>query len=344
MVEAQPKVSIIIVNWNGLEHLEECLESLQKQSFRDFEVVLVDNGSVDGSVDYLRSHQPWVKLIELSENTGFAVGNNEGLEKSAAEYIVTLNNDTRADSEWLARLVAVADAHPRAGMVGCRTCSFEDAEIVDTLGGKVCRDGMSRGAYRLKRFSSLGMQEVEEALYPSACAALYKRAMINETGFFDEDFFSYCEDTDLGLRGRLAGWDAVLATDAIVYHKYSGTSGSFSPFKLYLVERNHYWVAVKNFPLRMLLAVPFHSFVRYLVQVRVVLASKGSGKDFQSSHSKGALVWALIKGIFGALAGIPRMCRKRRMIFGQRKITSTKMIHLLKKYQMSFSELLDIQE
>jgi len=343
MDKIYPKVSIIIVNWNGVGHLEGCLESIKNQSYKDFEVVLVDNGSKDDSIDYLQTRQPWVKLTVLEKNTGFAAGNNIGLKKSSGEYIVTLNNDTRADKDWLAKLVAVADAHPAVGMVGCRTASFDDAEIVDTLGGRVCRDGMSRGAFRMRRFSSLGMQNIEDAFYPSACAALYKRAMLNETGFFDEDFFNYCEDTDLGLRGRLAGWETLLATDAIVYHKYSGTAGSFSPMKLYLVERNHYWVAVKNFPLRMLLAVPFYSLVRYLLQFRFVLTSKGAGNDFQSSHTKGALLLAVLKGIFAALAGIPRMSRKRCDIMGRRRITAQEMSEMLKQYQMSFSELLDIQ-
>jgi GT2 family glycosyltransferase len=185
------------------------------------------------------------------------------------------------------------------------------------------------------------MREVEEILFPSACVALYRRSMLDETGFFDDDFFAYAEDTDLGLRGRLAGWKALLATGAVVYHKYSKTGGVFSPFKIYLVERNHYWVALKNFPLRLLLLVPFFTIVRYLVQVMVVVSAKGSGGEFLGSGSKSALIRAILKGTWDALAGTPRMLRKRARIMGSRKISGGEMARLLRKYRMGFRELLD---
>ena len=336
-----PRVSIIIVNWNGLEHLETCLESLTAQTFRDFEVVMVDNGSTDGSVEFIKARYPWIKLVVLRENTGFATGNNVGLANASGEYIVALNNDTRADEKWLATIVQVADDNPRVGMVGSRICSFDDPDVIDSLGHGVCRDGMSRGRFRLRRYSTVKMGAVEEILFPSACVALYRRKMLDETGFFDDDFFAYAEDTDLGLRGRLAGWGALLATDAVVCHKYSKTGGVFSPFKIYLVERNHYWVALKNFPLRLLILVPFFTIVRYLVQVGVVVSAKGSGGEFLVSGSKSALIRAILKGTLDALAGTPRMLRKRAQIMGSRKISGGGMARLLKKYRMSFRELLD---
>jgi GT2 family glycosyltransferase len=336
-----PRISIIIVNWNGLEHLETCLESLKAQTVRDFEVVMVDNGSSDRSVEFLKSRYPWVKLVELKENTGFATGNNVGLEHATGEYIVALNNDTRADERWLETIVRVADENPRAGMVGSRICSFDDPDIIDSLGHGVCLDGMSRGRFRLRRFSTLSLRPVEEIIFPSACVALYRREMLKETGFFDDDFFAYAEDTDLGLRCRLAGWGALLATDAVVLHKYSKTGGVFSPFKLRLVERNHYWVALKNFPLRLLLLLPLFTIVRYLIQVRVVISGKGSGGEFHESGSKGALIWAICKGTLDAIAGLPLMLRKRREIMNKKKISSREMVHLLKRYRMSLGELLD---
>lgn len=336
------RVSIIIVNWNGLEHLETCLESLEKQTFREFEVILVDNGSSDGSVEFVRGRFPWVKLVELRENTGFATGNNIGLTHAAGEYIVTLNNDTKADPAWLAAIVAVADANPEVGMVGSRICSFDDPDVIDSLGHAVCPDGMSRGRFRLRRWSGIRMAEVEEILFPSACVALYRRAMLDETGFFDDEFFAYAEDTDLGLRGRLAGWGALLATNAVVLHKYSKTGGVFSPFKLYLVERNHYWVALKTFPLSMLLLVPFFTIVRYFAQAQVILSAKGSGKEFRESGSRAAIIKAILKGTRDAFLGAPRMLGKRARIMTTKKISSAEMARLLKKYRLSFLELLDI--
>ena len=335
------RVSIIIVNWNGLKHLPECLDSLESQSFRDFETIVVDNGSGDGSLDYLRG-RPGVKLVPLPENVGFAAGNNAGLPLARGEYVITLNNDTKAEAEWLTRLVAVADAHPEAGMVASRICAYDDPDRIDSLGIAVCRDGMSRGEFRGRRFSSLSLERVAEILFPSACVALYRRAMLDQIGFFDPDFFAYCEDTDLGLRGRLAGWGAVLARDAVVYHKYSMTSGAFTPFKLYLVERNHYFAAVKNFPLPLLLLVPFFTVGRYLRQAQVVFSGKGSGGEFQGSGARSACIWALVRGMRDALLALPALLQKRAAVMAKRRIGSKEMIRLLKRYRLTFKELLDL--
>jgi GT2 family glycosyltransferase len=178
--------------------------------------------------------------------------------------------------------------------------------------------------------------------FGTACVSLYRRTAIDQVGFFDDDMFAFAEDSDLGLRLRWGGWQAVIATRAVVYHKYSGTGGVFSPFKLYLVERNHYWVAVKNFPLSMLLLVPFHTVIRYLVQIQVVLAGKGSGGEFAASGSKWLIVKALLKGIWDALVGMPLMLAKRQLIMKNARITPREMRALMKKYRMSFHELLDV--
>jgi GT2 family glycosyltransferase len=335
-------VSVIIVNWNGRHHLAECLDSLAAQSFRDFEVILVDNGSTDGSVSFVREQYPWVKLVPLDRNTGFAAGNNAGLANATGAYVVTLNNDTVADPEWLSHLVAVADENPAAGMVGCRICAYDDPDIIDSLGMGICSDGMSRGMYRLRRWDVLQLEPVTAILFPSACAALYRRAMLDQIGFFDEDFFAYCEDTDLGLRGRLAGWEALLAANAVVRHKYSMTGGTFSPLKIYLVERNHYWAALKSFPLQRLFLLPFATAMRFFVQARVVLAGSGSGAEFQASSSRGAIILAIARGILDALADAAWMLRKRHS--QPISLTPQEMTTLLDKYRLSFQELLDSGE
>ena len=337
----KPVVTIIIVNWNGRTYLPDCLDSLAGQSFRDFEVVLVDNGSMDESVAFVKEHYPWVKLVTLNENTGFSSGNNHGLEHADGSYIVTLNNDTRADPDWLQIMVETAETNPDVGMVGCRICSFDDPDIIDSIGMGICRDGMSRGRFRNRRWSSLKMREVEDILFPSACAALYRRAMIDEIGFFDDDFFAYAEDSDLGLRARLAGWKAVSATRAVVFHKYSRSSGSFSPLKVYLVERNHYWVVLKNFPPGLVFTLPLFSILRYLEQVRSVIAGRGSGDEFRSSESKFELLKSLVKAIFDSLRGIPKMLRKRRQVMRISRISKRDLAELLCGYRITFKELLD---
>lgn len=335
------KVSIIIVNWNGMEHLQICLDSLKAQTFKNFEIILIDNGSVDGSLEFVATNYPWVKTVALPHNRGFAGGNNVGLKYASGYYIITLNNDTEAEPDWLEELLKVADENPSVGMVASRICSYYDHDLIDSLGVKVCRDGMSRGAFRLQHFSALTLEKTEEILIPSACAALYRRSMIDTIGFFDEEFFAYCEDTDLGLRGRRAGWNALLARDAVVYHKYSQTGGSFSPLKLYLVERNHYWVAFKNYPLSWILALPFSTFGRYIAQARVVLISEGSGQQFALSSSKTACIIALIKGVVDALKMLPKMWTKRKALALTSKVGDQEFGRLLRAYKFSFKELFD---
>lgn len=341
--EIMTRVSILIANWNGRHLLQECLDSLALQTFRDFEVVLVDNGSNDGSCELLHDSYPWVKLVELESNTGFASANNICLQHSSGEYIVTLNNDTRAEPEWLAELVRVAETDPGIGMVGSRTCVWDQPDIIDTLGGRICRDGMSRGAFRGQFFSSLNIPDIVPILYPSPCAALYRRQMLEEIGFFDDDFFAYAEDTDLGLRGRWAGWDAVAATGALAHHRYSATGGTLSPMKVFLVERNHYWVAIKNFPLSRLILLPFWSVIRLLVQLKCVFSKRGTGEEFLSEEQPFDLVKATARGHLAALIRLPDMLRKREVIMKSRRLSDTQMCDLLNTFRMSFRELFDLE-
>lgn len=340
-IENRPRVSVIIVNWNGKEYLPECLDSLRDQTYHDFEAVVVDNGSHDGSVDLLRKSYPWVRLVLLETNSGFAGGNNAGLAAAdAGAYIVTLNNDTRVDRRWLEELTAAAEGSPQVGMVASRICAWDNPDQIDSLGLDICTDGMSRGSRRGASFSALSLGKSEDVLLPSACAALYRREMIDEIGFFDDDYFAYCEDTDLGLRGRLAGWKAVLARDAVVYHRYSGSGGVFSPLKLYLVERNHFWVALKCLPVTVLLALPFWTMVRYLVQARLVLESRGAGAQFRSS-STGEMIKAVLRGLLDMSRSLSDVLRKRRTIMAIRCLTPREMRGLLNTHRLTFRELLD---
>jgi GT2 family glycosyltransferase len=335
-----PLISVIIVNWNGCEYLPACLDSLLDQTCRDFETIVVDNGSHDGSLELLQRSYPWVRVVPLSVNTGFASGNNAGYAVARGEYIVALNNDTRVERFWLAELIAPVEEQPAIGMVSSRICSWDDPDQIDSLGVAICPDGMSRGSRRLARFSALALAKTEEILLPSACAALYRRKMLDETGFFDDDFFAYCEDTDLGLRGRIAGWNAVLARDAVVYHRYSRSGGVFSPLKLYLVERNHFWVALKCFPAIMLLFLPLWTIVRYLVQVRLVLGAQGAGAQFRNAPSSD-LIKAVLRGLSDMVRGLPDIYRKRQAVTTIRRLSAGDMRRLLKTYKLTFRELLD---
>ena len=200
---------------------------------------------------------------------------------------------------------------------------------------------MSRGDFRGRLYSTL-RDVPETVLLPSACAALYRREMLDDTGFFDEKFFAYCEDTDLGLRARRAGWQARLAKNAIVYHKYSVTAGSFSPFKLFLVERNHFWAVFKSFPAILLLLMPLTTLMRYLAQIVAVARSSGSGKDFMGSVNRMACAIALIRAFIMAFASPGELILQRKEAMKVSRISDHKFLRLILKNRMKFSELLDM--
>jgi GT2 family glycosyltransferase len=241
------KIAVIVLNWNGRQFLPECLDSLAAQTMRDFEVVLVDNGSADGSPLYIRDAYPWVKLVELPENIGFAAGNNRGLEAAAGEFIVALNNDTRVEPDFLAELLAAAQAFPGAGMVAAKMLNYFEPGRIDAVALKIGVNGLGYNIGYGER--DAGQYDVGVAAFgPCGGAALYRRAMIEKIGFFDPDFFAYYEDFDLAWRGRLAGWGCVCAPRAVVHHVHSATSGEYSPFKVYQTQRNKWYVIAKNWP------------------------------------------------------------------------------------------------
>lgn len=333
-----PLVSVVVLNYNGKIYLERCLSSLLNQTYPYVEIILVDNASSDGSVDFVRARFLTVKTIENEKNLGFAAGNNVGIRIAQGKYIVTLNNDTEAHPEWLEHLVRVAENDETIGMCASKVLSFDDPRIIDSVGVVIYPDGMSRGRGRLEEDTGQ-YDQVEEVLLPSACAALYRRKMLNEIGLFDESFFAYCEDTDLGLRGRLAGWRAVLVPSAIVYHLYSRTGGRYSALKAFLVERNHLWVALKSLPLSMLLKLPFYTLWRYLVQTYGVFNHRGAGRRFVETHSKVQLLWIVLKAYGSALKGLPSTLQKRKNIQAKKQISDKVISRWFEEYGLSAGEL-----
>ena len=329
-----PTVSVIIVNYNAAELLDDCLGSLSRQTYRDFEVVFVDNGSNDNSVARARAIIPTVRCISMNRNTGFTGGNNEGFRHAAGRYLVLLNNDTESDPRFLEELVRVAESRPRIGMVAPKILNFYNREEIDSVGGLVlCVDGIGQGRGRKER--DRGQYDLlEEILLPSGCAALYRKTLLEDVGLFDERFFAYCEDTDLGLRGRWAGWEAVSAPRSVVYHKYSASTGAHSPTKMRLVERNHYLTAVKLLPFWSLLCLPIYSGYRYLLMAYAVVTKKGKGK----AAGKGALLWAFIAGHAQALLGVPgsiiRRCQTKKLL------TSRQMHALLKANRIDLKQMI----
>lgn len=337
---AAPLVSIIIVNWNGLRFLDNCLSSADNQSYQDFEVILIDNGSIDGSVELVRVNFPDVIIIENKENLGFAKANNQGIEIARGKYIATLNNDTKLDKNWLSNLVNAAESSERrVGMWAPKILSMQERTKIDSVGGLlIYRDGIARGRGRGKEDKGQFDKE-EEILFPSACSALYRKDMVDEIGYFDEDFFAYCEDSDLGFRARLAGWNAVSVPDAVVYHHYSGSTGKYSETKAFLVERNHLWLAIKIFPVTMLALTPFYTSLRWLVQANNVIRGKGATSRYVREVSPSKVAFALIGALMSAVQGLPATLRKRSTVQKKRVVSGREIRIWFRKYGLSATEV-----
>ena len=245
MTLPSPTVSVIIPNWNGFELLRHCLDSLRAQEYRDFETIVVDNASSDGSQEALQREYPEVTVLSLPANVGFAGGCNAGFRAARGELVSTLNNDTEADRGWLGCIVRTMDAHPEAGSVASRLMLFDRPTTLHSAGDIYGRNGLpdSRGVWQ-----AYGPPFDREQYVFSCCggAATYRRSMLEDVGSFEERFFMYCEDVDLGWRAQTAGWKCVYAPDAVVYHHLSATGGG--SLANYYVGRNTLWVLARNYP------------------------------------------------------------------------------------------------
>lgn len=243
-----PSACIIIVNWNGRRLLETCLPAATAQTYASYEITVVDNGSSDGSAAWVAANYPQVRLLRNDVNTGFCAGNNQAFAATGAPYLALLNNDAAPEPGWLAALVEAMERNPRAGMCAAKVLRWEQRDIIDSCGLAVDRTGTAwdwRSGQRDEPTESPAPRPVFGAC-GSAC--LYRRAMLDDVGGLDEDFFAYLEDADLAWRARLAGWECLYVPTARVYHRHSATAGHNSPFKGYHLGRNKLWMIAQNYP------------------------------------------------------------------------------------------------
>ena len=249
-----------MVNWNGKHLLPDCLASLKEQTFRDFEVLVLDNGSTDGSADFIRKEFPEVRLSISDKNVGFAMGNNWQITLSDGPLVALLNNDARPGREWLTRLVDVAKKNPTIGMFASKIVRPNGK--IDSAGCTVYPDGI--GVCRGRGGDGYSEYDQEDYVaFPSGCAAMYRRDMLDQIGLFDERFFMYCEDTDLGLRAQRMGWKCLYVPRAIVHHLYSQSTGAYSLKKLFYVERNRLYLIMKNFTFEQIFWSFPYTMIRY---------------------------------------------------------------------------------
>lgn len=295
------KVTVVIVNWNGERFLERCLAALMVQTFKPYEIIVVDNASSDGSVEIVRQF-PLVRLIALDRNKGFAQGNNLAIEVASveSEWIGLINPDAFAEPRWLETLLVAAESYPGFDVFGSKLINAGDTKLLDGTGDAYHLSGL---VWRMGHGSSVptSAENEREVFSPCAAAALYRRSALRELGGFDEDYFCYVEDVDLGFRLRLAGYRCLYVPQSVAYHVGSGTTGGqHSDFAMYHGHRNLVWTFVKDMPgILFWLLLPLHVLLN-LVSI-IWFALRGQGD----------VIWRAKRD---ALLGLPKMWLKRQHI------------------------------
>jgi GT2 family glycosyltransferase len=306
-------------------------------------VVVVDNGSDDGSAamvqdEFGASTAFELKPIRNSSNRGFCAANNQGIAACASEFVALLNNDADADPGWLAALVRAFDGRPAVGMAASKILVYEDPSRIDKVGHLIYPDGQNRG--RGSGEVDCGQYDrIEEVLWPDGCAAMYRRAMLDQIGFFDEDFFAYADDAELGLRARIAGWSCLYMPDAVVRHHRGATLGLRSARRLELIERNRVLLAAKLFPWSLLWLNGVYYLIRLAAGTRAAALGKGEASRYPGMGGKLRIAWALIKGDLEALVLLPRILKKRRALRSIRKLSPAEVRRLILKSRISVEAL-----
>lgn len=317
MSHTLPFISVIIPNWNGARYLPGCLDSLRSQSYRRFEVLVVDNGSTDGSDRMVGERYPEYRLVPLDRNLGFAAAVNEGVRRSSGDLIALLNNDAEGDPEWLARLAQGAASHPEAGFFACKILLHDRRDVIHSAGDFYCRDGVpgNRGVWQ----KDTGQFDREEYLL-AACGAAsgWRRSLFEDVGLFDESLFMYCEDVDMSLRAQARGYRCLYLPGARVYHRLSATGGGETAS--FYCGRNFIVVAMKNLPSGRL-GRHWASFLT--VQAAFAVHSIG--------HMRERAARARLRGQMAGLLQIPKRLGQRRALRKGRRVPEEYLLSLMRE-------------
>ena len=339
----------MVVNWNRRDLLRACLQSLMRQQMEHpFDVVVVDNGSQDGSPEMVLREFSGVpafrlQLIRNLENRGFCAANNQGFAATDAEYVALLNNDAEAAPEWLAALRSAFEAGTlesgcNVGMAASKILVYEDPARIDKAGHLIYPDGQNRGR-GTGELDSGQYDRVEEVLWPDGCAAMYRRRMLDEIGGFDEDFFAYADDAELGLRARIAGWTCLYMPGAVVRHHRAATLGLRSGQRLELIERNRVLLAAKLFPWSLLWLNGAYYGARLAAGLWAAARNKGEARQYPGIAGKLRMAMALVRGDWQALKALPRTLRKRRALRTIRKLSPAEVKRLLMRHRIPLRQL-----
>jgi GT2 family glycosyltransferase len=330
-------ISVVVVNWNRKELLRACLLSLTRQDTSDFETIVVDNGSTDGSAE-MAEREFGARVIRNSDNRGFCAANNQGIAAARGEYIALLNNDAEAEPAWLAELQRACISHAGIGMAASKILEWEDPTRIDKVGHLIFPDGQNRGRGSGQRDLGQFDQE-EEVLWPDGCAAMYRKSMLDGIGGFDEDFFAYGDDAELGLRARIAGYGCLYAPRAVVRHHRGATLGKDSAWRITLIERNRVLLAAKLFPWSLLVLNPFYYALRLAAGALLAHRNQGDTARFPGLGGKLTIARALFAGDIAAMRLLPRILAKRKQLATIRKLSPREVRRLLRAYRLTLREV-----
>jgi GT2 family glycosyltransferase len=313
-------ISVIILNWNGKQFLRDCLSALRRQTLRDFEAILVDNGSQDGSAEYVRTHFPEVKLLALPDNRGFTGGNIAGYEQTRGELVVLLNNDTEAHPNWLEEIYRASQTYPKAGSFASKMMYFDERGRVENCGFDL---GIAGTTLDLGRDELDGPDWSHPRNVFGACggAVAYRRSMLDDVGFLDPEFFLIYEDVDLSFRAQLRGYDCVYIPGAIVYHHYRASIGKSSARQVFFSQRNIELVYLKNMPLGLILRSMPERLI-YEVGAAVYFVRHGAGSDF-------------LRAKLDVVRCLPQILRQRKEIQKGRTASTSQLKMALRKSMLS---------
>ncbi len=317
-----------------------CLDSVRVQKDTTFEIVLVDNGSTDGSVDMARREFADVPItfVQNPDNRGFCAANNQGISVARGEFVALLNNDAEASPGWLRALLTAFEGRPTVGMAASKIVDWENPQVIDKVGHLIYLDGQNRGRGSGQR--DIGQFEtVEEVLWPDGCACMYRAEMLRQIGGFDEDFFAYADDAELGLRARIAGWGCLYIPGAVVRHRRGSTLGVVSSARIELIERNRVLLAAKLFPWSLLWLNGAYYLARIAAGALAAARGRGEVRRFTGTRAKLRLISSLIRADLRAIPMLPLMLRKRRRIEGIRKLTPRQVRELLIRFRIPLREL-----
>lgn len=333
MINIVPRVVVLIVNYNGKHLLQECLDSVYAQEYAAYDVVVVENGSSDGSVAFIREHFPQVHLVECAQNFGFSGGNNRGLEyirtHLSCEYVLLLNNDTRVAKEWMGELVSCAERRPDGALFGSKVILMDTDNLLHSTGIVLYPDltTTNRGMY----VKDEGQYNTEEEIFgPIGCSVLVRmKALPSDESLFEECYFAYREDDELSWRMRVYGYKNYYCPTSVIWHKHSATARPFSRFKLFHTERNRLLNCILYLPWQYAPTLFFETVRRYVAHKKSNATLNGLQ---QQKISTAEVLIILLKAYGSALRHLPYIVKRRKAIWLRARIARSTILDILQQY------------